>query len=352
MQHAVALEAVVFGTAMRCLSYPSWYDLTCYNYLMVFLLFCEAEMRGSIGSRVTQTSITTTQLIDPPGVLMMQGAVTKLEGCRTISWSPETFIDSGKDQASSISGEIVTLDGLPLPKFIPPKVKRKLEPLPLTEALEKLKESKSANFIESVDIALNTAIDPRRGDQMVRGMAALPHGTGKTMRICVFANEADSDAALAAGADIIGDSSLISRIQQEGSSAVEFDRCLATPEMMPQLGKIARILGPRGLMPNPKLGTVTSNVAEGVVAMKKGRVEFRVDKGAVIHAVIGKKNFSVVQLEENAVSLVQAVLEARPKGLKGAGISGYLLKAYVSSTMGPSFPVTLSSLSGGRDVTE
>lgn len=292
------------------------------------------------------TNITTTEFFDPRCIFIMQAADTKQEGYRTISWSTATLVDNDKDQARSISGEIVTLDGLPLPKFIPPKVKRKLEPLPLVEALEKVKEAKSANFIESVDIALNTAIDPRRGDQMVRGMAALPHGTGKTLRSCVFANEADSDAALAAGADIIGDTSLISRIQQEGSSAVEFDRCLATPEMMPHLGKIARILGPRGLMPNPKLGTVTSNVAEGVVAMKKGRVEFRVDKGAVIHAVIGKKNFSVAQLEENATSLVQAVLEARPKGLKGAGIAGYISKAYVSSTMGPSFPVTLSSLCG------
>lgn len=245
---------------------------------------------------------------------------------------------------NSAFGEISTLENLPLPRYVPPRTKRRLEPMPLLAAIRRLKEGKAAKFDETVEITLNTGVDPRRGDQMVRGVASLPHGTGKRLRICVFALGEDADAALKAGADIIGDESMVNRIQQEGGSGLNFDACLATPEMMPKLGKIARILGPRGLMPNPKLGTVTKNISEGVEAIKRGRVEFRVDKGAVLHAGIGKRSFSDEKLVENVEAFIAAVLESRPKGIKGSGMAGYILKAYLSSTMGPSYPVALQSL--------
>jgi large subunit ribosomal protein L1 len=235
-------------------------------------------------------------------------------------------------------GMIRTTDpSIPLPRYVPPKVdpSKLRDPIGLSAALEEmLSQETKRKFDETVEIALNTGIDPRRGDQMVRGMASLPHGTGKKIRVCVFAShDTDQDAARQAGADTIGDDSLISKIQQEGSSAIDFDVCLATPDMMPKLGRIARILGPRGLMPNPKLGTVTNDVAGGVVAMKQGRVEFRADKGAVIHAGVGKRSFSKEVLQENIQSFVQSVLDARPKGLKGAGMPGYLLKMSLSTTM-------------------
>jgi large subunit ribosomal protein L1 len=206
-------------------------------------------------------------------------------------------------------------------------------------------QRKQRKFDETVEVALNTSVDPRRGDQMVRGMASLPHGTGKKVRVCVFTvQDVAQGAAQEAGADVIGDDALISKIQQDGSSAINFDACLATPDMMSKLGKIARILGPRGLMPNPKLGTVTQDVAAGVVAMKQGRVEFRADKGAIIHGGVGKKSFSVEALQENIEAFVRSVVEARPKAIKGQGIPGYILKMTLSTTMGPSVPVALSSL--------
>lgn len=179
---------------------------------------------------------------------------------------------------------------------------------------------------------------------MVRGAVSLPHGTGKTLRICVFARDDAAEAARAAGADIIGSEDLISRIQESGGSGLEFDKCIATPDMMPKLGKIARILGPRGLMPNPKLGTVTTNVTEAIELLKRGRVEFRADKGGVVHAALGRVSFADDHLASNVGALVSALLSARPKGVKGSGASGYLLKASLSSTMGPGVPVTIASL--------
>lgn len=241
------------------------------------------------------------------------------------------------DQMSG-DGMIRTTDpSIPLPRYVPPRIdpNKLRDPLGLSDALEELvSQETKRKFDETVEVALNTGVDPRRGDQMVRGMASLPHGTGKKIRVCVFAGQdTDQDAARNAGADTIGDESLISKIQQEGSSAIDFDVCIATPDMMSKLGKIARILGPRGLMPNPKLGTVTNDVGGGVIAMKQGRVEFRADKGAVIHAGVGKRSFSKEALRENIQSFVQSVLDARPKGLKGAGIPGYLLKMNLTTTM-------------------
>ena len=179
---------------------------------------------------------------------------------------------------------------------------------------------------------------------MVRGAVSLPHGTGKTLRVCVFAKDEAADAARAAGADIVGSDDLISDIQQSGGSGLAFDKCVATPDMMAKLGKIARILGPRGLMPNPKLGTVTTNVAEAIGLLKRGRVEFRADKGAVVHAAIGRCSFTEDQLFANIGALTSSLLAARPKGVKGSGSGGYMLKASLSSTMGRGVPVSVASL--------
>jgi len=174
---------------------------------------------------------------------------------------------------------------------------------------------------------------------MVRGMAALPHGTGKQVRVALFTMSTTSDNI---GADVIGGEELIEQIRSGKSP--DFDKCVATPDMMPKLAKIAKILGPKGLMPNPKLGTVTQDVKGAVDALKKGKIEFRNDRGGLIHAGVGKLSFSDVQIQDNVYALVDALLAARPKGIKGGGANRYLNAAYVSSTMGTAIPVTLPSL--------
>jgi ribosomal protein L1 len=267
---------------------------------------------------------------------------------RGMSTSGVTYQDNQYDQPAF---EIRTTDpAIPLPRYVPPRTnpERHRQPLPLPEAIRSIlgiSGEKKRKFDESLEIAVNTSIDPRRGDQMVRGVASLPHGTGRTVRVCVFcASDADRDAALQAGAETIGDESLIGRIQQEGSSAVDFDVCLATPDMMAKLGKIARVLGPRGLMPNPKLGTVTNDVSGGVQGAKAGRVEFRADKGAVIHAGCGKVSFSEDKLEENVRAFIEALVAARPKAIKGMGLANYIESVRLSTTMSKgSQPVTLDS---------
>lgn len=241
-------------------------------------------------------------------------------------------------------GIIRTLDDLPLPRVVPRHSKAKQEPVSLIEAIKKIGEMPKAKFDETVDISLNLGIDPRRGDQMVRGVAMLPHGTGKKVRVAVFAKD---DAALAAkesGAEVIGAEDLVQKILDSGVSDLGFDKCIATPDLMPQLGKVARILGPRGLMPNPKLGTVTTNVSEAVKALKKGRVEYRADKGGIIHAGIGKRSFSEEALQENIISLVKALIASRPKGVKGTHAGGYIRKASLSTTMGSGIPVSVQTM--------
>lgn len=254
-------------------------------------------------------------------------------------------------QIDNVTTGIQTTDpaNIPLPRYVPPRVRpeKHRQPIGLLEAIREILDSKvKSKFDETVEVSLNTGIDPRRGDHMVRGMASLPHGTGKKTRVCVFASrDTDQDAARHAGADVIGDDTLISKIQQDGASAIAFDVCLATPDMMPKLGKVARVLGPRGLMPNPKLGTVTNDVAGGVIAMKQGRVEFRADKGAVIHAGVGKRSFSAEALKENIEAFVQCVVDARPKGLKGQGIPGYIHKMSLTTTMMKgSIPINLADM--------
>jgi large subunit ribosomal protein L1 len=209
---------------------------------------------------------------------------------------------------------------------------------PLAEAVRLVKSNAKAKFDETIEVALNLGIDPRHSDQVVRGMISLPHGTGKKVRVAVFAQGAKADEARAAGADIVGADDLAGKVQQ---GEIDFDRCIATPDMMSMVGKLGKVLGPRGLMPNPKLGTVTPNVAEAVKAAKGGQVEFRAEKAGIVHAGIGKASFSEEALVANLRALIDAVNKAKPSGVKGA----YVKKVSLSSTMGPGVKVDLASLS-------
>lgn len=208
---------------------------------------------------------------------------------------------------------------------------------PLTEALGLIKERATAKFDETVEVAINLGVDPRHADQMVRGVVQLPHGTGKTVRVAVFARGLKADEATAAGADIVGAEELVETIQK---GEIAFDRCIATPDMMPLVGRLGKVLGPRGLMPNPKVGTVTQDVAAAVKASKGGAVEFRVEKAGIVHAGIGKASFTSEALLDNVRALVDAVQKARPTGAKGT----YLQRLSVSSTMGPGVKVEVGSL--------
>ena len=208
----------------------------------------------------------------------------------------------------------------------------------LDEAVSALKGVATAKFDETIELALNLGVDPRHADQMVRGVVNLPHGTGKTLRVAVFAKGDKADEAKAAGADVVGADDLAEQVQ---AGQLDFDRVIATPDMMPLVGRLGRILGPRGLMPNPKLGTVTPNVTEAVTAAKGGQVQFRVEKAGLIHAGIGKASFTPEQLADNARSLVDAVNRAKPSGAKGT----YLKRAHLSSTMGPGVKLEVGSLS-------
>ena len=204
------------------------------------------------------------------------------------------------------------------------------------DAVKLIKSAASAKFDETLEIAMNLGVDPRHADQMVRGVVQLPNGTGKTVRVAVFARGAKADEAKAAGADIVGAEDLMEIIQ---SGKIEFDRCIATPDLMPLVGRLGKILGPRNLMPNPKVGTVTMDVKTAVEAAKGGEVQFKVEKAGVIHAGIGKVSFSDDKLAENVRAFVEAVAKARPAGAKGT----YLKKVSLSSTMGPGVSLDLTS---------
>ena len=208
--------------------------------------------------------------------------------------------------------------------------------LSVEEAMELVKASASAKFDETVEVAINLGVDPRHADQMVRGVVNLPNGTGKTVRVAVFARGAKADEAKAAGADIVGAEELMQSIQ---GGTIDFDRCIATPDMMPLVGRLGKILGPRNLMPNPKVGTVTMDVATAVANAKGGDVQFKVEKAGIIHAGVGKVSFTAEKLAENVRAMVDAVSRAKPSGAKGA----YLKKVSVSSTMGPGVSVDLAS---------
>ena len=210
---------------------------------------------------------------------------------------------------------------------------------PLEEAVKMLKQCAGAKFNETIEVALGLGVDPRHADQMVRGMVQLPHGTGKAMRVAVFAKGPKADEAKEAGADLVGAEDLAERIQ---AGEIEFDRCIATPDMMPVVGKLGKVLGPRGLMPNPKLGTVTQDVAEAVAAAKGGEIQFRVEKSGIVHAGVGKSSFSEEQIVANLRAFVGAINRAKPSGVKGV----YLKKVAISSTMGPGIKVDVASVVG------
>src|SRR5580692_11020875 len=210
---------------------------------------------------------------------------------------------------------------------------------PLADAIALVKSISKAKFDETIEMSMNLGIDPRHADQMVRGLTSLPNGTGKTVRVGVFARGPKAEEALAAGADVVGADDLAEKIQ---AGEINFDRCIATPDMMGVVGRLGKILGPRGLMPNPRLGTVTMDVKGAVSAAKAGQVEFRAEKAGIIHAGIGKVSFDEAKLIENAKALADAIQKARPTGAKGT----YLKKASLSSTMGPGIRVDISSLGG------
>ena len=204
------------------------------------------------------------------------------------------------------------------------------------DALGLIKANATSKFDETLEIAMNLGVDPRHADQMVRGVVTLPNGTGKTVRVAVFARGPKADEALAAGADIVGAEDLMEAIQ---GGKIDFDRCIATPDMMPLVGRLGKILGPRNLMPNPKVGTVTMDVAGAVGNAKGGEVQFKVEKAGVIHAGIGKASFDADKLAENVRAFVDAVTRARPAGAKGT----YVKKVSLASTMGPGVAVDLAS---------
>lgn len=207
----------------------------------------------------------------------------------------------------------------------------------LGEAVSLVKGNAKAKFDETVEVALNLGVDPKHADQMVRGVVALPNGIGKTLRVAVFAKGPKADEAKAAGADLVGAEDLADAIQKGESG---FDRCIATPDMMGVVGRLGKVLGPRGLMPNPKLGTVTNDIAAAVKAAQGGQVEFRVEKAGIVHAGIGKASFTEAALAENIKTLIDAVTKAKPSGAKGT----YLRKVSLSSTMGPGVEVDIASL--------
>jgi len=208
----------------------------------------------------------------------------------------------------------------------------------LEEAVKLLKETATAKFDETVEIAMNLGVDPRHADQMVRGVCELPKGSGRTVRVGVFARDAKADEAKAAGADIVGAEDLLEEVLKGN---INFDRCIATPDMMPLVGRLGKVLGPRGMMPNPKVGTVTPNVGEAVKSAKGGAVEFRVEKAGVIHAGIGKASFSEADIVENVRAFVSSVTKAKPTGAKGT----FLKQIALSSTMGPGVKVEITSAS-------
>ena len=208
----------------------------------------------------------------------------------------------------------------------------------LGEAIKLLKDRSKVKFDETIEVAMNLGVDPRHADQMVRGVVNLPNGTGRTVRVAVFAKGAKADEAKAAGADIVGAEDLVEIVQK---GTIDFDRCIATPDMMPLVGRLGKVLGPRGMMPNPKVGTVTMDVAAAVKASKGGAVEFRVEKAGIMHAGVGKVSFEIAALEENVRALADAVNKAKPAGAKGI----YMSKMSVTSTMGPGLKVDLASLS-------
>ena len=213
----------------------------------------------------------------------------------------------------------------------------KMIPQNVSEAIRLIIGNKKTKFDETIEISMNLGVDPRHADQMVRGVVALPNGTGKSVRVAVFTKEDKADEAKAAGADLVGAEDLAEEIQ---NGKIDFDRCIATPDMMAVVGKLGKVLGPKGLMPNPKLGTVTPNIADAIKAAKGGEIEFRVEKAGIVQAGIGKSSFAQEALVENVNAFVNAILKAKPNGVKGT----YVERVTLSSTMGPSVKLDVATL--------
>ncbi|MGI8852966.1 MAG: 50S ribosomal protein L1 [Methyloceanibacter sp.] len=207
----------------------------------------------------------------------------------------------------------------------------------IEEAVKLIKGGAKAKFDETIEIAMNLSVDPRHSDQMVRGVCQLPHGSGRKLRVAVFAKGAKADEAKEAGADLVGAEDLVEQVQK---GVIDFDRCIATPDMMPLVGRLGKVLGPRGLMPNPKVGTVTNDIAPAVRASKGGAVEFRVEKAGIIHSAVGKASFSEDALVENIRAFTDAVMKAKPSGAKGT----FVKRVGVTSTMGPGVKIEPTSL--------
>src|SRR5215475_9250050 len=207
----------------------------------------------------------------------------------------------------------------------------------LDEAVKMVKDRAKAKFDETIEIAMNLGVDPRHADQMVRGVVLLPNGSGRTARVAVFARGAKADEARAAGADVVGAEDLVERIT---GGTIDFDRCIATPDLMPLVGRLGKMLGPRGLMPNPKVGTVTFDVARAIREVKAGKVEFKVDKAGNVHVPVGKRSFSAAHLAANAAAIIEALVKAKPAAAKGT----YLRSVTVSTTMGPGVPVDVQRI--------
>ena len=208
---------------------------------------------------------------------------------------------------------------------------------PLDEAIKLVKERAKTKFDETIEVAMNLGVDPRHADQMVRGVCVLPNGSGRTLRVGVFARGAKAEEAKKAGADVVGAEDLVEIVN---GGTIDFDRCIATPDMMPLVGRLGKVLGPRGMMPNPKVGTVTMDIANAVAAAKGGSVEFRVEKAGIVHAGVGKASFSAEKLAENIRAFVDSVSKAKPQGSKGT----YMERMAISSTMGPGVKVDISSV--------
>ena len=212
----------------------------------------------------------------------------------------------------------------------------------VTDAVKMIQAcAKGRKFDETVDLAMNLGIDPKHADQQVRGMVSLPNGTGATVRVAVFAKDAKADEAKAAGADIVGDQDLADKIK---AGEIDFDRCIATPDMMPLVGQLGQILGPKGMMPNPKLGTVTPDVKKAVEDAKGGSIEFRAEKEGIIHAGVGKAGFSEAKLIENVTAFIETIQKARPSGAKGT----FIKKVTLSSTMGPGIKIDMDAESQAK----
>ncbi|KQZ00528.1 50S ribosomal protein L1 [Pseudolabrys sp. Root1462] len=224
------------------------------------------------------------------------------------------------------------------------EIKKGIDPAkayPITEAVKLVKERAKAKFDETIEVAMNLGVDPKHADQMVRGVCNLPNGSGRTVRVGVFARGAKAEEAKAAGADVVGAEDLVEIVN---GGKIDFDRCIATPDMMPLVGRLGKVLGPRGMMPNPKVGTVTMDVAGAVKASKGGSVEFRVEKAGIVQAGVGKASFSEEKLVQNIMAFVDAVNKAKPAGAKGT----YINRVAVSSTMGPGVKVDTSTLAAPK----